>query len=627
MCGIAGWVDFSSVQPQRELLETMTRAIRHRGPDGEGFYEQGPVHLGHRRLSVIDLEGSSQPLSNEDGTIWITFNGEIFNFQELRTRLLQKGHQCRTVGDTETVVHAYEEYGTDCVQHLRGQFAFAIWDQKQQLLFMARDRMGQLPLYYSQSAHGVVFGSELKSLLKHPAVSRKISLAAIDNYLAYRYIPEPETIYQDVKQLRPACWMTVSANSTRTESYWQPPFTGDLNLPEQEALDELDQRLSEAVKLRMISDVPLGAFLSGGIDSSLVVGYMSRHSQRPVKTFTIGFDEESHDERDYALQVSRKFGTEHHPFVVRPNAIDVLPKMVQSFDQPFADSSALAVYYLAQLTREHVTVALNGDGGDESFAGYSRYLGVVQFDRYRRLPKLMRTASQAVASGLSRSGLGRLRPIRRLKNWTQFADRSLAEIYERSVTIPSLNRRRILSVEIQNLMLPGSDLGKMALAFEASPSASIINSLMWSDQQVYLPGDLLVKVDRMAMSHSLECRSPFLDHPLVEFAARLNPACKFPGNRLKHLLKKLLLRDFPADFVHRRKMGFGVPIAAWFRGQLKDWTAGILDQSRLVRDGYCDRVGVDRVFQEHLAGRANHDSQLWSLLNLELWYESVYLAV
>ncbi len=625
MCGIAGWLDFENLGPDRPMLEAMTRTLRHRGPDGEGFYESGPVHLGHRRLSIIDLVGSAQPLCNEDASIWIIFNGEIFNFQELRKNLIAKGHQFKTTGDTETLVHAYEEYGQDMVDHLRGQFAFAIWDGHQEQLFLARDRMGQMPLYFARLPGGIVFGSELKAVKKHVQVRQELDLLSLDAYLAFRYVPEPRSIYQHVEKLPPAHRMLVSRRGIAVTRYWAPNFEDKVQLSEQETLEQLDELLRESVRLRMIADVPLGAFLSGGIDSTLVVAAMSREASSPVKTFTIGFEEESHDEREHAQFVASKFGTEHHPFVVRPNAVDVLPTMVEAFDEPFADSSALAVYYLSQLTRQHVTVALNGDGGDESFAGYTRYKSTLQFEQFRRIPSLVRDAGVGLVRGLGRSPLGLAAPVRQAARWAEYAQLGLAEFYERASRIDAEVRRSILSPALRQAVDALETWHPIATAFDGLPLETI-DRILLADQQVYLPGDLLVKVDRMAMHHSLECRSPFLDHHIVDFAARLPATRKIPSGRLKHLLKQLLLRDFPKDFVERKKHGFGVPVAHWFRTQLRDWTVELLSQSKLVQDGICERLAVDRLLRYHAEGRTRFQAQLWSLVNLELWYARVHLA-
>ena len=621
MCGIGGWLDFTSCATSSTVLRAMTNTLIHRGPDGEGFYEKGPVHLGHRRLSIIDLAGGGQPISNENETIWCVFNGEIFNFRELRQDLEAFGHVFRTKSDTETIVHAYEQYGLEFVDHLRGQFAIAIWDENVSQLVLVRDRMGQKPLYYCEINGGVVFASELKALCKHPLVSREIDVCSLDAYLAYRYIPEPFSIYKGVMKLPAAHVATIAAaTGVRIRRYWSADFNGDSGIKEPEALDQLEALLQESVSLRMIADVPLGAFLSGGIDSSLVVACMCRAAGGSVKTFNIGFQEQTHDERQYADFVARKFGTEHHEFVVRPDATTVLHDLVDAFDEPFGDSSALAMYYLAKMTRQHVTVALNGDGGDESFVGYRRYRNVDRFSRYQRLPKAIRNTAALALNALNSLFGGRVNRLERIAKWSGLRHASLGQVYQSSVVIPPDRRQKIIAVDLHALLEASERCSVMADRVDECGYEPAINRILCADQSVYLPGDLLVKADRMTMWHSLEARSPFLDHKIVEFAAGLSCSTKYPRGRLKHLLKKLLLRDFPHEFVNRQKMGFGVPLAGWFRTELKSEVETVMHDSCLVCDGYLDQAGVRSLCQEHVNGRRNHASLLWAIMNAEFWY-------
>ncbi len=618
MCGITGWLDFRDPQGDPGTLRAMTDSLRHRGPDGEGYYENGPVHLGHRRLSIIDLKGSPQPMTNEDSTIWLTYNGEIFNFQELREDLLKAGHRFRTAGDTETIVHAYEQYGEDFLNRLQGQFALALWDQKKELLMLARDRMGQLPLYYFQpDASRIYFGSELKALLKNPAVPQRVDAEALDAYFAYKYIPEPQTIYSDVYKLPAAHKLVMTRTGCRVERYWQAPFGNEVEMSESEALQRLDTLFNDAVRSRMISDVPLGAFLSGGIDSSLVVAYMAANSNRPIKTFTIGFDQESHDERRYARQVAERFKTEHHEFVVTPEAADVIPNMARAFDEPFADSSALPVFYLAQMTRQHVTVALNGDGGDESFAGYRRYFAAAKFERYRKFPAMIRAVVGAVAISAANSPLKKNSAVRRLNRWRHLENASLGQIYQQSVEWPPEGRHTLLSAEIRKQLTRPQD--QMAEAVDAAIGNDTLNRIMLGDQRTYLPGDLLVKVDRMCMQHSLEGRSPFLDYRIVEFAASLSSRTKTPRLESKFLLKKLLGNFFPREFVERQKMGFGVPIAKWFKKSpyLNDMLAEAADNT-----DFLDGKKVRQIQNEHNSNKCDHSNSLWSIVMLQAWTQT-----
>lgn len=622
MCGIAGWLDFGASAPNMPLIRAMTDTLYHRGPDGEGFHVDGPIHLGHRRLSIIDVEGGDQPIANEDESIWIVFNGEIFNFQELKSDL-DSDHQFKTNSDTETIVHAYEQYGLDFVNHLRGQFAIALWDSRKRQLVLARDRMGQKPLYYCETKQGIIFGSELKSLVRHPEVKRDINLLALDAFMAHGYIPEPMSIFQGVKKLLPAHVATIDQTGMQLQRYWQPEFSNDLHLSENEALDQLDQLLEESVRLRMISDVPLGAFLSGGIDSSLVVAYMSRVSDQPIKTFNIGFEEQSHDERPYADLVASQFETDHHRFVVKPEAATVLPELVKAFDEPFADSSALAVYYLSKMTRQHVTVALNGDGGDESFAGYRRYGSAARFARFSQLPFWLRKSAGFGLGLANRLTAGKISALRRFNRWSDRLQQSMGEVYQAGVTIHEDIRDSIFSESVREQLRLENRSSRMMNAIDASNIDPVINRIMQVEQETYLPGDLLVKVDRMTMWHSLEGRSPFLDHKIVEFAAQLNCDTKFPGNQLKYLLKKLSLRFFPERFVYRQKMGFGVPLEKWFRGELKTQVEEIIHDGKVVNSGLLNRDGIKAIFAKHLSGTHDYKRMLWSIMNLELWFQSL----
>ena len=640
MCGIAGWVNFRDPNQHPELLRAMTDTLIRRGPDGEGYLVDGPVHLGHRRLSIIDLAGGDQPISNEDDTVWIVFNGEIFNFQGLRSKLVAK-YRFKTNGDTETILHAYSEYGMDFVDHLRGQFSIAIWDKRKQQLVLARDRMGQKPLYYHEAPGLLVFGSELKAVLMHPSVQREIDPVALDAYFAHGFVPDPLTIFKNVKKLPPAYIATFGKNGLQMSRYWHPGFSqsepqtpngasnsnGSHGLAsasnEQEALDQLDHLLEESVGMRMISDVPLGAFLSGGIDSSLIVAYMCRVSNQKIKTFNIGFEEQSHDERPYADQVARLFSTDHHQFVVRPDATKVLDELVDAFDEPFADSSALAVYYLSQMTREHVTVALNGDGGDESFAGYRRYQSAINFSRFQNLPSPIRKSAHIGVGLVNKIFKGRIGAAKRFGRWSGYQDLSIGEVYQLGVTLPVDTRDSLYTKSFLDQLKTLHRFDGVKQAINQSRCKNLIDKILEAEQTVYLPGDLLVKVDRMTMWHSLEGRSPFLDHKIVEFAAQLKVNLKYPNGKLKHLLKQLALRYFPKEFVHRKKMGFGVPLASWFRNELKPLMEDAISDSHLVSSGYLNPEGIKRIYNCHLAGQADYSSVLWSILNLELWFRKL----
>ncbi len=629
MCGIAGVIDTRGRPIDGSVLRRMGDRLTHRGPDAEGFHIRGPVGLGHRRLSIIDLSGGAQPLSNEDGTVWVTFNGEVYNFQELRGPLEARGHRFATHSDTEVIVHAYEEYGPRCVDHFRGMFAFAAWDEPRRRLFLARDRLGKKPLFYTITDGQFVFASELQGLLAHPGVRREVDPTAIDDYLTYGYIPAPKTVFRGVFKLPPAHVLTLDlvdggrpAAAPRVERYWQLAYEPKAELDEGEAAEGLAAVLTEAVRLRMIADVPLGAHLSGGIDSGVVVALMSGLSARPVKTFSIGFEERAFNELPYARQVAERYGTEHHELVVRPNALEVLPTLVRHYGEPYADSSAVPSYYVAQMTREHVTVALNGDGGDECFAGYERYLGTLMAERYRRLPWLVRRGLVEPAAALIPASLPRRNRLRQAKRFLDGASRGPAERYLRWVSFLTPERKRDLYADGFRADLAGYEAGGWLTAlFDDAPggAADPLDRVLAVDVASYLPEDLLVKVDIASMANSLEARSPFLDHKVMEFAARLPAGLKVKGRSLKYLLKKFAGRLLPADTLRRRKQGFGVPVGEWMRGVLRPLVEDTVLSPRAAGRGYFRADAVARLCREHFAGR-DHSFQLWALLWLELWH-------
>jgi asparagine synthase (glutamine-hydrolysing) len=624
MCGICGQWNFDGQPIVEADLRRMCQAIDHRGPDGEGIFLEDGLGMGNRRLSIIDLNTGDQPISNEDQSIWIVFNGEIYNFQELRADLEQRGHRFYTLTDTEVIVHLYEEYGRDCVLHLRGMFAFALWDKNKCRLLLARDRTGQKPLFYRLTQTSLAFGSEIKTILTDPEVPRELDTTALHYYLTYQYVPPPYTIFEGINKLPPAHTMVCGKGEVSIEPYWQLDFTCKTTLSESEIVEQLDELISESVRLRLISDVPLGAFLSGGIDSSLVVAYMSGLMDQPAKTFSIGFEEDAFNELPYARTIAERFGTEHHEFIVRPNAIEVLPELIWHFDEPFADSSALPTYYVSKVTGDFVKVALNGDGGDESFVGYERYLGY-QFaglvKQYQRLPRLVREEIIGRIMGrLAAKNVPGSLP-RRLHWFNALSLQPEDSLYAYSMTIfrdemqlglySEALRRRLQSIASLDYMLAYMHNGH---------AKELLDQMQYSDIMTYLPGDLLVKVDRMAMAHSLEARSPFLDHKLMEFAATIPVDIKFKNKRLKYILKKTGAEFLPDSILNRRKMGFGVPLGHWFRTSLKPMMQEIFYTSRLVAEGYFDKKEMLHFLDEHLAGHSDHSHRLWTLLMLELWY-------
>jgi asparagine synthase (glutamine-hydrolysing) len=628
MCGIAGVVDLAGRAVDQSLVRKLCAELAHRGPDDEGYYVNGRVALGQRRLAILDLDGGWQPMSNEDGTVWVTFNGEIYNFQALRPALEGLGHRFATRSDTEVIVHAYEQYGAECVKHLRGMFAFALWDHRAQTLLLARDRVGKKPLYYAEAHGQLVFASELQGLLQHPDLSRQLDSTALDDYLTYGYVPAPKTIFKGVYKLPPAHYLTLKIGpgggaKVRTERYWHLEYGPKLKVNEEEATEGLLEVLTEAVRLRLIADVPLGALLSGGIDSSMVVALMSRLSDRPVKTFSIGFDEQEFNELPYARLVAERYTTEHHEVIVHPNALEVLPTLVRHYGEPYADSSAIPTYYVAKLTRQHVKVALNGDGGDECFAGYERYLGSRLADRYQRVPALVRRLALEPLGRLIPEGTHRRSRLRQLKSFLQVAGEPASRRYLRWVGYFSSGQKQALYTQEFQEQLAHYDADRWLLGmWEQTARASVdpLDTLLSLDVQSYLPYDLLVKMDIATMANSLEARSPFLDHKVMEFCASLPSAYKLRGLTLKYLLKKAGARLLPPETLRRRKMGFGVPVGYWMRGELRSWVGEVLLSPRALKRGYFETEALHRFVHARLDGR-EQASELWALLWLELWHQ------
>jgi asparagine synthase (glutamine-hydrolysing) len=630
MCGIAGIIDLRQRRPDRALLERMCNAMRYRGPDDEGYYLDRNVALGQRRLEIIDLAGGRQPMSNEDGTVWISFNGEIYNFQELRRQLQQRGHKFATRSDTEVIVHAYEEYGVQCVERLRGMFALAIWDQRRRQLLLARDRVGKKPLFYTLADGRFIFASELPALLAHPAVRRDLDHSAIDDYLTYGYIPAPRTPFHGVDKLPPAHYLTLKLADGRGElrelkkqRYWRLSYTPKLELDEEEAAEGLLEVLTEAVRLRMIADVPLGALLSGGIDSSLIVALMSRLSSRPVKTFSIGFDESRFDELAYARLVAERYATDHHELVVRPEALSVLPALVRHYGEPYADSSAIPSYYVAALARQHVAVVLGGDGGDENFAGYERYLGSMLAGVYRKIPRLARRGMIEPLCRLIPESLPRRHRLCQAKRFVEAAALPPSECHLRWVSYFSAREKQQLYSPEFRRQLAGYDPKQWFLDLSSADrkdGPDDLDALLAVDVQSYLPYDLLVKTDIASMANSLEARSPFLDHEVMEFCARLPSCYKRRGTTLKYLLKKIGRDLLPSQNVDRRKMGFGVPVGTWMRSELRPAVEDALLSPKSHTRRYFQPQAISRLVRRHCRGKHDHSFQLWALFWLEMWH-------
>lgn len=635
MCGIVGIAKLGGAPVDQALLRRMCDAIVHRGPDDEGYYASdaesgfgdqlngaGRVGLGMRRLSIIDLATGKQPIHNEEKTVWVVLNGEIYNYPELRAELESRGHSFYTNTDTEAIVHAYEEYGSDVPKHLRGMFAFALWDVRREQLLLARDRVGKKPLLYSKIGTRLVFASEFQAMLAHPDVPREVNTEALSDYLSFMCVPAPETAFRHIHKLEPGHTLIWKNGEMQIERYWSLDFRNKTDLGEKEAGERAVDLLRDAVRVRLMSDVPLGAFLSGGIDSSAVVALMSELSGERVKTFSIGFDEKDFSEIEHARRVAQRFGTDHHEFVVRPNAIEVLPTLVRHYGEPYADSSAIPTYYLAKMTRQHVTVALNGDGGDECFAGYERYAAMRLGERYSKLPRLVREhvlepAIGAIpAAGATRSRMGKARRFldvvgrptgERYLRWTcVFNDEMKAEMCTREFLTQTAQAKAIRFVQPW---------------FSGNGEIEVVDRALMADTFNYLPNDLLVKVDIASMAVSLEARSPFLDHHVMEFAASLPARFKLRGLTTKYLLKNALRGLVPQENLTRGKMGFGVPIGHWFRAELKGFLKETILSKRSLGRGYFKPAAVRRLVDDHVAHQRDYSHQLWTLLMLELWHQ------
>ncbi|HET7421368.1 MAG TPA: asparagine synthase (glutamine-hydrolyzing), partial [Candidatus Dormibacteraeota bacterium] len=559
MCGICG---LAGTRADAPLLEKMAAAIAHRGPDDFGLLVDDQAGFGFRRLSIIDVAGGHQPIFNEDESAAIMLNGEIYNHHELRTGLVDRGHKFRTRSDVETVLHLYEEKKERCLDDLRGMFALAIWDRRERTLFLARDRVGKKPLYYTQLAGGgIVFGSEIKAILEHPEVRREPNLSAIDHFLTLQYVPSPMTAFVGIERIPPAHWLRWRAGRVELGRYWRLEYEDKFTEPEPELREELLRLLREAVSIRLESEVPLGAFLSGGIDSSAVVAFAAEASAQPLKTFSIGFEPSQFDESKYARMVAQKFGTDHHELVVKAGAPELIDDIVWHYDQPFGDSSAVPSFHVARITRPHVTVVLNGDGGDESFAGYDRYR-ISRFASYFNLPMPVRLGVQTMARPAARF-LGRGRRIADVGVRDQFD-----AYYATLVHVHPSRKAGLYTADFRAHV--GDQVSPTLAHMRVTPHGSLLDSMLDTDVNHYLPDDLLVKMDVATMAYSLEGRSPFLDHKVMEFMARVPASMKLRGGESKHLLKSALRGTLPDAVLDRPKMGFGAPLGQWLRGSLKE---------------------------------------------------------
>lgn len=618
MCGIAGYI-LRDGQADPAAVKRMCDQIRHRGPDDEGFHVDGGCALGMRRLSIIDLSTGHQPISNEDGSLWVVFNGEIYNFQSLRSELAGKGHAFRTNTDTEVLVHLYEEAGVEGIQCLRGMFAFAIWDAPRRRLLLARDRFGKKPLYYSALADGLWFGSELKCL-RAAGVPLERDDEGLRYYFRFGYIPDPYSAFREVRKLPPGSWLVREADGTiRTERYWHPPVAAcPVETPPSQAdmRQQLRDVFDESVRIRMIADVPLGAFLSGGIDSSLVVASMALQSREPVKTFSIGFEESGYNELPYASLVAKRWGTDHHEILVRPDSIDLVSRLVRHFDEPFGDPSAIPTFIVSEFAARHVKVALSGDGGDELFAGYERFAAMSErLRRLDRLPAAARGPLSWLAGALPYSAYG--------KNWLYMVSRESALArYLEIAFAPHALRKELLRREW--MLRSDPDFLRSALPDCLLPAdADILSQAMYFETAVNLPGDMLVKVDRMSMANSLEVRCPMLDQELAGVAAALPPEWLIRNGKGKQFLVESFADRLPAELLDRPKWGFAVPLKYWFRTSLKGFLHDHLTSRSFLDRGYVSPAFVMHLLDEHESGRRDNETYLWSLLMLELWHREL----
>jgi asparagine synthase (glutamine-hydrolysing) len=635
MCGIAGAI---WTQPQLAVadatLRQMTDLLTHRGPDEHGQlslpyqsrdpYEPLPgVALGHRRLSIIDLAGGSQPLANEDETIWVVFNGEIYNYPALRQRLEGSGHRFRTDSDTETIVHLYEDEGVDCFRHLNGMFALAIYDQRQRKLILARDRAGKKPLVYRHEGARLLFASELKSILAVPGVPRDLDPAAIDEYLTYQYVPHPNTIFRGIKKLPPAHYAVYQDGRLDVKPYWQVDFATEQPTSEADAIDRVRTLLKDSIELRLRSDVPLGAFLSGGIDSSIVCALaqdaLRETSGERLKTFTIGFPVKDFDESGYAAEVAAHLGTDHQSLEVSPDAVGILSKLVWHYDEPFGDSSAIPTWYLSEMTRQHVTVALSGDGSDELFAGYKRYQAVALAESFDRMPSVRNFLSARLwqkLPGGKRDRSARRRALRFAAALAQSPQRRYLEW----MAIFRESQRAALYTDDFIAQLPESDpLAFLSVPWNKAKQRDQLTAASLTDLVTYLPCDLMTKVDVASMAHGLEVRCPMLDYRLIEFAAALPRSLKYRWGQGKYLLRKAYADRLPPRVWKRPKMGFGVPLPHWFRCELKDMTRDVLLSREAIERGYFRPEAIEQLIAEHATGHYDHSARLWALLFFELW--------
>ncbi len=628
MCGIFGIVSSNINRPQ---VEQATNTLSHRGPDDSGFFMDEGVGLGHRRLSIIDLEGGHQPIFNEDRSMCIVYNGEVYNFMELRDQLLLRGHRFSTRSDTETILHAYEEWGESCVQHLRGMFAFAIWDTKEKLLFLARDRLGIKPLFYAEYKGSFYFASEMKAILEDHDLPREIDEIALTNYFMLSYIPAPLSIFKDIKKLLPGHTLTWKAGKSVLRKYWDLMFIPDRGKNEEYFIQGFMELLQEAVKIRLISEVPLGAFLSGGIDSSTVVALMSRIDESPVKTFSIGFGGDIGgylDERKYAKLVAERYKSDHMEYEVVPNPEGLIEKIVRAFDEPFADDSTIPSFFVCKMAKENVTVALSGLGGDEVFAGYERYLGFRLGQEYQKLPSFVREGMiRRVVENLHEREDGHF-TVNHMKRFVRSASLRPDLCYLGYISKMNSSISRSFFSDADRYEKHFRSCQDLVLSYFNSPNVSggadSVNRAFYCDIKTYLPEDILAVTDRMSMQHALEVRVPFLDHKFMEFCATIPPEIKMKWFRKKYLLKKAVKNLLPGPVLSHRKQGFVGPMAQWLKNDLKPYVLETLSENNMKKHGMFNSDTIQRILDEHFSGKEIHDTLIWSMIVFQTWF-SLYI--
>lgn len=625
MCGIAGIVHLDRKPVDAVILKRMNHTLTHRGPDGEGYYIDRFCGMAHRRLSIIDLEGGKQPLSNENQSLWIVFNGEIYNFLELRKSLEEKKHIFTTHSDTEAIVHLYEEYGEKSVELLQGMFAFAIWDKPRQTLFIARDRIGIKPLYYFYDGKKLIFASEIKAILAYDnTIDRELDYTAINDYLTYSFIPSPKSIFKKIRKLDAGHYLVVrpGEQTLHIKKYWDISFAGKLDLDEDSIQEQIRENLRIAVQSHLISDVPLGAFLSGGIDSSAVVAAMSKIINEPVKTCSIGFDHQQFSELPYAQKIADLYKTDHTEYIVRPDPENFLNKLLYHYDEPFADSSALPSYYLSKMTRQKVTVALSGDGGDENFAGYRRYIFDCLENRIRAtLPSFIRKPVFSLLANLYPKA-DWLPQIFRAKTLFQNVSRDSFPAYFNTVSIYKDSfLEKIVTAEFKRHLGDYQSGSVMQKYYDTADSNHYLDKVLYTEIKTFLPDDYLVKVDRASMANALEVRVPLLDHKFMEFTAKIPPDLKLKGSVTKYIFKRALEPLLPDSILYRKKQGFEIPVDAWLRKEIKGYVEGILFAKDTFISTVITHEYIRKIWDQHQSGLKNYGANLWLVFLLESWHK------